>query len=69
MRIAIDKLPEQHHQTGQTAFYGFWLLIAGIFLFTSSRSAIVNLQNDRAINGPFDAQHRSLQLYKRKDSV
>jgi hypothetical protein len=63
MKVVIDKLPEQHRRTGQIVFYGFWLLIAGIFLFTSSRSAIVNLQNDRAINGPFDEYSTEVYSY------
>ncbi|MBN2115463.1 MAG: glycosyltransferase family 39 protein [Anaerolineales bacterium] len=61
MKVLINKLPEGHHQVGQTIFYGFWLFIAGIFLFTSSRSAYVNLRNGRTINGPFDPY--SLEVY------
>lgn len=63
MKVALDKLPEKYHQMGQTAFYGFWLLIAGIFLFTSSRSAYINLQNDRTINGPFDPYSTEVYNY------
>ncbi len=61
MKTAINKLPELYYPTGQEAFYIFWGLIAGIFLFTSSANAYVNLKNDRAINGPFDSY--STQIY------
>jgi hypothetical protein len=54
MKFAINKLTETYHQLGQGIFYGFWFLIAGIFLFNSSMNAYVNLQNNRSINGPFD---------------
>jgi hypothetical protein len=54
MKAVISRLPESYRPAGQAMFYGFWTLIAGIFLFTSGRGAYLNLQNDRAINGPFD---------------
>lgn len=54
MKFATNKLPETYHQLGQGIFYGFWFLMAGIFLFNSSKNAYVNLQNNRSINGPFD---------------
>jgi hypothetical protein len=63
MKAVIRKLPERYHPASQTVFYGFWLLIAGIFLFTSSSSAYVNLQNDRAINGPFDPYSTEVYNY------
>jgi hypothetical protein len=37
------------------------MLIAGIFLLKSSMNAYINLQNDRAINGPFDPY--SIEVY------
>ncbi|MCI0550181.1 MAG: glycosyltransferase family 39 protein [Anaerolineae bacterium] len=61
MKSAINKLPETYHQFGERVFYGFWLLIAGIFLFNSSVNAYVNLRNSRSINGPFDPY--SIQVY------
>jgi hypothetical protein len=54
MRVLINQLPEQYHLTGQRAFYAFWILIAGVFLFNSSSNAYANLHNNREINGPFD---------------
>jgi 4-amino-4-deoxy-L-arabinose transferase-like glycosyltransferase len=54
MKVLIDKLPEAYTLLGQRAFFGFWILIAGIFLVKSTTNAYVNLQHDRAINGPFD---------------
>jgi hypothetical protein len=61
MKSAINKLPETYHPLGERVFYGFWFLIAGIFLFNSSVSASVNLRNNRSINGPFDPF--SIQVY------
>jgi hypothetical protein len=54
MKFLISKLPEKRHPTGQAVIYGFWILIAGIFLVQSSQNAYINLQNNRVINGPFD---------------
>lgn len=61
MKSVIDKLTGRYRQLGQRAFYSFWLLIAGIFLFNSSVNAYVNLRNNRSINGPFDLY--SLEVY------
>jgi hypothetical protein len=61
MKFAISRLPEHYHRAGQKVFYGFWFLIAGIFLFTSGANAYVNLKNHRTINGPFDPY--SLEVY------
>jgi hypothetical protein len=63
MKTAINKLPERYYQMGQGVLYGFWLLIAGIFLFTSSANAYINLQNDRAISGPFDPYSTEVYNY------
>jgi len=61
MRFVISRLPKNYHQLGQRIFYGFWLLIVGIFLFSSSIEAYANLQNNQAINGPFDEY--SMEVY------
>lgn len=61
MKAALDRLPQEYRLAGQRSFYGFWLLIATIFLFTSCRSAFVNLKNGRMINGPFDSY--SVEIY------
>lgn len=68
MKTFISKLPEAFHQTGQRVFYGFWLLMAGIFLFTSSANAYVNLQNERTINGPFDPFSQEVYDYIRDET-
>ncbi len=68
IKAGINKLPERYHQTGQTVFYGFWLLIAGMFLFTASRNAYVNLQNDRMINGPFDPYSTEVYNYIKEET-
>ena len=61
MKSVISKLPENYHQSAQWIFYGFWLSIISIFLFNSSIKAYANLQNNRSINGPFDAY--SIEVY------
>jgi hypothetical protein len=68
MKAAIDRLPQGYHALGQRSFYGFWLLIAGIFLFTSGRSAFVNLQNGRMINGPFDPYSMEVYNYIKEET-
>lgn len=68
MKVLIDKLPERYYQTGRMAFYGFWLLIAGMFLFTSGRSAYANLQNDRMINGPFDPYSKEVYSFIKEET-
>ncbi|HEY3475424.1 MAG TPA: glycosyltransferase family 39 protein, partial [Anaerolineales bacterium] len=61
MKSLINSLPERYYRTGQMAFYGFWILIAGMFLLRSGTNAYLNLQNDRSINGPFDPY--SMEVY------
>ena len=63
MKFLIGKLPEKHHLTGQALVYGFWILIAGIFLVQSGLTAYANLRNNRAINGPFDPYSREVYSY------
>ena len=61
MKTAIKTLPQEYHRIGQGIFYGFWLLIIGIFLFNSATRAYNNVQNGRNINGPFDPV--SMEVY------
>lgn len=61
MRFLIERLPEEYRLTSQRIFYSFWVLIAGIFLLKSGANAYFNLQNQRAINGPFDPY--SMEVY------
>lgn len=68
MKAVINRLPEQHHQMGQRVFYSFWILIASIFLVTSSTNAYVNLQNGRTINGPFDPYSREVYDYIKQET-
>jgi hypothetical protein len=63
MKFLIARLPEKYHPAGQAAVYGFWMLIAGIFLVQSSLTAYANLQNNRAINGPFDPYSMEVYTY------
>jgi hypothetical protein len=63
MKFLIKKLPEAYRLVGQGLFYGFWILIAGIFLVKSSTNAVTNLQNDRSLSGPFDPYSREVYNY------
>jgi hypothetical protein len=61
MKLLINRLPEEYDLIAQRAVYGFWILIAGLFLLRSGTNAYLNLQNNRSINGPFDPY--SLEVY------
>ena len=65
MNTAIFKFPERYHRIGKRLFYGFWLLMAGIFVFSSGANAYRNLQNGRTINGPFDPFSMEIYSYVR----
>ena len=54
MKFLIGRLPEGYRVISHRAFFGFWILIAGIFLLESGTNAYVNMRNNRVINGPFD---------------
>jgi hypothetical protein len=62
MKFLIGKLPEGYRLIGQRVFFGFWILLVGIFLVKSATNAYFNLQNDRTINGPFDPL--SVEVYQ-----
>jgi hypothetical protein len=68
MKAVINKLPENYQFIGQRVFYGFWLLIAGVFLFSSSANAYSNLQSGRAINGPFDPYSTEVYNYIKEET-
>jgi len=63
MKSAFRRLPEVYARGGQQAFYGFWLVLTGLFLLTSVANAYVNLQNQREINGPFDPYSKEVYGY------
>jgi hypothetical protein len=63
MKFLIEKLPADYHFLGQRLLYGFWILIAAISLVKSTTNAYVNLQKDRAINGPFDPYSTEVYNY------
>jgi hypothetical protein len=68
MKTVINRLPESYYLAGQRTFYGFWILIAGIFLFTAGQNAYLNLQNDRTINGPFDPYSTEVYNYIKEET-
>ena len=63
MKFVIQKLPEKYTQIGYRTLYGFWSLMTIVFLFNSSLNAYINLQHDRAINGPFDQYSKEVYKY------
>jgi hypothetical protein len=63
MKFLIGRLPARYHPAGQILFFGFWTLIAGMFLVQSSQYAYLNLRNNRAINGPFDPYSSEVYTY------
>lgn len=73
MKFVLGKLPASSTQIGQGIVYGFWSIIAIIFLVTSTRNAYLNLQAGRVINGPYDPVSREVYEYIQeqtpKDSV
>jgi len=68
MKFVIQQLPEKYTQAGYRTLYSFWSLIAIVFLFNSSLNAYINLQHDRAINGPFDQYSKEVYKYIREDT-
>ena len=68
MKFLINRLPETYRLMGQRVFYGFWILIAGIFLVRSGTNAYVNLRNDRSISGPFDPYSSEVYNYIKEET-
>jgi hypothetical protein len=63
MKFLIEKLPAGYQFSGQRLLYGFWILVALLLFVKSGTNAVVNLQKDRAINGPFDPHSREVYSY------
>jgi 4-amino-4-deoxy-L-arabinose transferase-like glycosyltransferase len=68
MRLVINKIPGKYQQVSQGAFYSYWLLLIGIFLFNSGLRAYENLQGNRQINGPFDPVSSDVYNYIRTET-
>lgn len=68
MKAVVRRLPAGYQQIGQRAVYGFWVLLASVFLFTSTRNAYLNLQSDRQINGPFDPYSAEVYNYIKEET-
>jgi hypothetical protein len=68
MKFVAQWLPEKYASVGRWAVYGFWALLALVFLFNSSLNAYLNLQNNRAINGPFDPYSKEVYKYIKEDT-
>ncbi len=63
MKYAVGKLPAPYGRYGERTIYVFWALVTVSFLITSSMYAYANLQNDRALNGPFDPYSQEVYNY------
>lgn len=63
MKFWLGKLPAKYARPGHWAFYGFWSIIAIIFLINSSIHAYSNLKDGRAINGPYDSYSKEVYKY------
>ena len=68
MKLVISKLHVKYHTIGEGIFYGFWLLILGVFLFNSAARAYNNMRNGRNINGPFDPVSMEVYSYIKKET-
>jgi hypothetical protein len=68
MKFALGKLPDRFHQMGQWSLYGFWSIIAIVFLFISSTNAYGNLQSGREVNGPFDPYSKEVYTYIQEET-
>lgn len=55
MATVTAKLPNAYQLTSKGISSAFWLVIIGIFLYTSGNLAYSNLKDNRKINGPFDS--------------
>jgi len=62
LHILLSWLPLPWKEPGQMLIRGALLLMAAIFLWSSWSNAAANLQENRAINGPFDPY--SIELYE-----
>ena len=69
IKTSINALPVTYHTIGQGIFYGFWLLIVGVFLFNSATRAYNNVRNGRNINGPFDPVSSEVYSYIKEETA
>ena len=63
LKFVIGKFPARYAQAGQWSLYGFWAVLIAYFLVSSAANALNNLQNNRAINGPFDPLSKEVYKY------
>jgi hypothetical protein len=68
IKFLITRLPPAYHLGGQWVIYGFWILIACIFLVKSVTISYANLRNDRSISGPFDPYSREVYDYIKEET-
>jgi hypothetical protein len=54
MSAVTNQLLKTYHPLSKGIAYAFWLVIIGMFLFSSGTRAYSNLKSNRQINGPFD---------------
>lgn len=68
IKAAVNKFPEEYHRIGQWLFYGFWILLLGVFLVNSGTRAFNNVRNGRNINGPYDPVSREVYEYFKEET-
>lgn len=68
MKFVLSKLPASSMQIGQSIVYGFWSVMAILFLVNSSLNAYTNLQAGREINGPYDPLSKEVYQYIKEET-
>ena len=62
MKTVLAKVPGRWQVVGRVLFNGFWLLIIGLFIFSSSAKAYGNMLDQRVTTGSFDPY--SMETYR-----
>ena len=68
MKWSLKKLSVGYQPLGKGFVYGWWGLIALLFLVSSVQTAYTNLSNQRAINGPFDPYSNAMFEFVRQET-
>jgi hypothetical protein len=68
MKWSLAKLSAGYQLIGKGFVYGWWGLIALLFLVSSVQTAYANLSDQRAINGPFDPYSNAMFEFVRQET-
>ncbi|NWG05272.1 MAG: glycosyltransferase family 39 protein [Chloroflexi bacterium] len=66
MKTVAQRLAGKWQMVGQKVIMAFWVIITGVFLFTSTANAYNNISTDRVTNGPYDLQSTTMFDYIRE---